>query len=159
MSSHASIYYGYGFEVNKVTPQNIMKFIEKHHEALCVRQREKEMFIALHDKDVGIFSYHDPNDFFEEWDYDCDVSGQLGFGAAVSNVISRETGVRVQYEQGQNERGSVPSVLLVETSPWNYNEKEKNLTAISLTELLLPYAKELGLNEEDINFLSIEYYG
>lgn len=159
MSSSTSMYYGYGFEVDQVTTKNIMDFIKNHQLTLCIYPRECEMFIALHDEDEGILSYDDPNEFFEDWDYSCNVSGQEGLGAVISNVISRETGVRVEFQKGQDDCGSVPTVLLLETSPWNYNEKEKNLTLDSLIELLLPYAKELGIDKDDIGFVSIEYYG
>ena len=158
MSSSTSMYYGYGFEVDKVTTQNIMDFI-KNHQLTLSYPREIEMLVALRDKDEGILSYDDPNEFFEDWAYSCNVSGQEGLGAVISNVISRETGVRVEFQKGQDDCGSVPTVLLIEAPPWIYNEKEKNLTMDSLTELLLPYVKELGMNKEDIGFVSVEYYG
>ena len=159
MSSSTSMYYGFGFEVDNIKTLDLVTFMTNHKRTLCESIREREMFDVLHNTEDGIFSYNFAQDFFEEWDYECDVSGQSGLGAIISNVISRETGVRVEYQMGQSDCGSVPSVLLVETSPWNYNEKEKNLTINSLTELLLPYVLELGLSKKDIDFLSIEYYG
>lgn len=158
MSSSTSIYYGYGFEVDEVTTQSIMDFM-KNHQLTLSYPREIEMFVALRDKDEGILSYDDPNEFFEDWAYSCNVSGQEGLGAVISNIISRETGIRIEFQKGQDDCGSVSTVLLLETSPWNYNEKEKNLTLDSLMKLLFPYAKELGIDKDDIGFVSIEYYG
>lgn len=159
MSSNTSIYYGWGFEVDGIKPLNIIAFMENHQIALCQSNREKEMLNAIHNTEDGIFAYNFANDFFEEWSCECDVSYQIGLGAVVSNIISRETGISVEFQMGQSDCCSVPSVLFTERMPWHLNEKEKDLTLESLTELLLPYVIELGLKETDIQALSIEYFG
>ena len=83
----------------------------------------------------------------------CDYSGHQGRGAVISSIIIRETGIRVEYQMGQSDCDSYPSVLFAEKMPWHLNEKERNLTVESLTDILLPYVEELGLSRKDIDSL------
>ena len=159
MSMRSSFVYGFGFEVYDVKPLALIGFIENHKETLIKSDLEREMVETINNTENGLFAYNIAEEYFEDWEYACDVTGQEGFGAVISNVISRETGIRIEYQMGQSDCGSYPSVLLAETYPWLYNEKERNLTVDSLTEILLPYAEELGLSKDDIDALEIEYYG
>jgi hypothetical protein len=152
-----SIIYGFGFNVDEISDERLIAFMIKHKDTFCKSDTENELFcevVNLTDLDIDVYGIED---FFEE--YACDVSGHEGKGSVISNVISRETGIRMEYQMAQSDCDGYPSVLLVEAYPWNYNEKERNLTIDSLTELLLPYAKELGLRERDIDGLEVEYYG
>ena len=157
MSMRSSFVYGFGFEVENILDRVLLDFMINHKNTFCKTDIENDLFcevVNFTDEDLDAYGLED---FFES--YQCDCTGQEGVGAVISNVISRETGIMVEYQMGQSECGSYPSVLLAETYPWNYNEKERNLTVESLTEILLPYAEELGLSKDDINALEIEYYG
>ena len=157
MSMRSSFVYGFGFEVENVLDRVLLDFMINHRNTFCKTEIENELFCeVVNFTDEDLYAYG-LEDFFES--YSCDCSGQEGCGAIISNIISRETGIRVQYEMGQSECCSYPSVLFTETYPWLCNEKEKNLTIESLTEILLPYAEELGLSKDDIDALEIEYYG
>ena len=128
--------------------------IKNHKVTFCKSDKEKELFEEMleYTKDE-----YDLEDFFDC--YSCKMTGMEGNGAVISNIISRETGIRIQYEMGQSDCCSYPSVLFAECMPWHLNEKERNLTVESLTEILLPYVEELGLSRKDIDALEIEYYG
>lgn len=154
MSMRSSFVYGYGFIVDEITDEKLIDFIKNHKDTFCKADYEKELFEEM-------LEYTEEEYYLENFfdDYYCDCSGQGGRGAVVSNIISRETGIRIEYQMGQSDCDSYPSILFTETYPWNYNEKERNLTVESLTEILLPYAEELGLSKKDIDVLEIEYYG
>lgn len=154
MSMRSSFVYGYGFVIDVIEDEKLIDFIKNHKDTFCKSDNEKELFEEMleYTKDE-----YDLEDFFEV--YECEMTGMEGSGAVISNVISRETGIRVEYQMGQADCDSYPSVLFTETYPWLLNEKERNLTVESLTEILLPYVEELGLSKKDIDALEIEYYG
>lgn len=157
MSMSTSIVYGFGFVMDGVTDKKLIDFIKNHKDIFCKSPTEKEMFneiLNMSEKEIDMYGL---DDYFEN--YSCNCSGQEGRGAVISNIISRETDISVQYEMGDEECYSYPSVLLAECMPWHLNEKEKSLTKESLTEILLPYVEELGLKKKDIECLKIEYYG
>ena len=159
MSMRTSMVYGYGFETHKITDEDFLVFLYNHKDAFCESDEEKLLFDNL----TNLDKYYDDlddnitDDYFES--YCCDSSGQQGRGAVISNIIYRETGIRVEYQMGDYDCYSYPSVLFPECMPWHLNEKEKNLTMNSLKEILLPYVTELGLNKENITSLQIEYFG
>ena len=155
MSMRTDIVYGYGFtSVDEIEDNKLIEFIKNHKDAFCKSEEELALF-----EDMLEFTKdeYDLEDFFEL--YGCDMTGLEGNGAVISNIISRETGIRFEYQCGDADCCSYPSILFSETYPWNFNEKEKNLTVESLTEILLPYVEELGLGKNSIDALEIEYYG
>ena len=72
--------------------------------------------------------------------------------------MSRETGIRFEYQQGQLDCGSEPSVLFAECCPWGYNEAERNLTENDLFKICKKYMDELEI-KMDPCYLKIEYFG
>ena len=150
MSMQSSIVYGFGFEIEEITDENLFNFIEKYKEILCKSEEERQLF-------DGVTIRSDLKNYLD--DYPCDCSGHEGFGAVVSNAISRETGIRIEYQMGQFDCYSFPTVLFSQSMPWGLNDKEKELTEESLTEILIPYAEELGLEERDVGYVEVEYYG
>lgn len=157
MSMSTSIVYGFGFIVDEITDDKLIDFIKNHKDTFCKSPTEIAMYNEILNIPENEIYMYGLTDYFE--DYSCNCSGQEGRGAVISNIISRETGIRVQYEMGQSECDSYPSVLLAEGMPWHLNEKEKNLTKESLTGILLSYVEELGLSRDNVEELKIEYYG
>ena len=158
MSMRSSFTYGMGFEVDKVSALAMVEFIKNHKEAFCQSEEEKQIFNDLEDTDNGIFSYNYMEDFFDNYDYTCDNFCGRGFGAVISNIMGRETGIRFEYQEGQDDCGSVPTVMLPETLPWCYNEIEKNLTEERFYEICDKYMQELGL-EGRADYMEVEYFG
>ena len=157
MSMSTSIVYGFGFVVDEITDEKLINFIKNHKDTFCKSPTEIATYDEILNMSENEIDIYGLTNYFEN--YSCDCSGQEGCGAVISNIISRETCIRVQYEMGQDNCFSYPSVLLAEGMPWHLNEKEKNLTKESLTEILLPYVEELGLSRNNIEELKIEYYG
>ena len=150
--------YGIGFEVNKVKTLAIVDFIKNHKEAFCQSETEEQIFNNLENTNNGIFAYNYMEEFFNDYGYACDCSGAEGFGAVISNIMSRETGVIFEYQQGQDDCGSVPTVMFSNYPVWCYNETEKNLTEDKFYEICDKYMQELGL-EGRAGCMEVEYFG
>jgi hypothetical protein len=153
-----SIIYGYGFELGTIKPLVLIDFIKNHKNTFCKSDEEIEMFENLTDTDNGIFAYTYAEDYFEDYMYSCDCSGQEGLGAVISNIMYRETEIRFEYQKGQSDCGSEPSILLTECCPWGYNEIERNLTKDDLYKICKMYMDELEITD-DPDYLNIEYFG
>lgn len=158
MSMRSSFVYGMGFEVDKVKASAMVDFIKKHKETFCQSETEKQIFNDLENTDNGIFAYNYMEEFFDDYSYACDCSCAEGFGAVISNIMSRETGIRFEYQQGQDDCGSVPTVMFSDAPVWCYNEAEKNLTEDKFYEICDKYMQELRL-EGRADYMEVEYYG
>lgn len=88
------------------------------------------------------------------------ISWQAGIGALVSNIMTEETGIRFKYQIsiGQDDC-DVPWILFSEALPWNFNQKEKELTAETLENIMTRYMTELDICPDKIGFQTVEYYG
>lgn len=82
-----------------------------------------------------------------------------GSGAVISNIMSRETGLRFNYERGNDDYENIPTIIFYEGMPWTFNNTEKDLTEISLFKIIEEYTRELGIENHLIGFQEIEYYG
>lgn len=158
MSMNTWIVYGNGFNINKVKPLTMIDFIKKHKKTFCQSETEKDIYKNLTDTDNGIFAYNYMDDFFTDYGYSCECSGHEGFGAVISNIMSRETGIRFEFQRGCDDCGSEPSVLFSDAPVWCYNETEKCLTEDKFMEVCDKYMQELEI-EGRADFLSLEYYG
>lgn len=154
MSMRTSIVYGYGFEIEYISDGKIIDFIKLHKKAFCKSDEEKKLYKKL-------LKFIEDVDYLEDFlgNYRCDNSGHEGAGAVISNIISRETGIRFEYQCGDVDCNSYQSILFSERMPWNLNKKEKKLTIESLTEILVPYVEEFGMVRANIESLEVEYYG
>lgn len=150
MSMNTSIVYGRGFNVDGVTDGTLKLFARNHLASLraCLSQEE----LGEIEEYLGC---DDEADFPE---VECGISCQRGTYAVISNVIREESGIQVQYEPGQEDCDSLPSILLAACLPWQYAEEEKLLTIQEYDDIISPYMVELGVsgNPDD---LSVEYYG
>ena len=156
MSMRYHFVYGFGFDmVDLIESSALLMFIKNHKATFCKSEEEEQLLSALPSNYDPAF---DLDDFFN--DYPCDGSGMTGIGSVVSNIISRETGIRVEYQCGTDSYGrSYPSVLFPESLPWRLNEAEKALTLDGLTKIFKQYMNELGLETYGPDFLEIEYFG
>ena len=157
MSMNTWIVYGNGFNIDEVKPLTIINFVKKHKETFCQSEIENEIFNNLFEIETNE-SYYEADDFFCEYGYSCECSGHEGFGAVVSNIMSRETGIRFEFQRGCDDCGSDPSVLFSDAPVWCYNETEKCLTEDKFMEICDRYMQELEI-EGRADFLSLEYYG
>ena len=155
MSMQTNVSCGYGFSIENVTEEVLAAFILKHRDVFSKTEKEKEACnfaeITADKKAVEdeLFFYLD--------DYEDDNSSYTGFGAAISNIMTRETGVGFTYKKIQREHYSEKYILFPKCLPWQLNDKEKKLTEDSLREIMSKYVIELNHETSNINCHSVEY--
>ena len=150
MSMSTSIIYGFGF-ICPEDKDSVLPFIRKHIHSLP----NAEIIQHVIGDDHAISE--------DEWEgyfcsYECKSSGREGVGAVVSNIMSKETGIRFSYCSSDDCCDTKPAVLLEETMPWNFNEAEKNLSQDELISICKKYMEELGVSD-DPEYLRQEYFG
>ena len=106
--------------------------------------------------------FDNEEDFFNEASLADDLyigdNGGEGIGALVADVMSEETGITFTFCPADGDTGSEDTIMLEKCMPWQFTEKEKNLTRGGLIKICKPYMEELGL-EGEAEFVSVEYYG
>ena len=142
---------GYGIIVPD--DEHIIEFIKAHKDTFCQSQEEKDLYEEMLVYTAGEY---DLEDFFEK--YGCANSGQPGPGAVISNIMSRETGLRFEYHRGMMDYENTERIIFTQGMPWHFNETEKNLTRDALDDIMNRYAAELGIGRE-ADYEEIEYYG
>ncbi len=157
---------GYGFSVEDLEAEKVLLFAFKHRDAIkglsesldkCLAFYDfyEEQFKNKSDKEILKILSSDKSEFMnilDETEDDC--SGMSGLGSIPASVISRETGIRVGYECGED--GEV--ILFYSCMPWELNDVEKELTQESLKELMFVYMSELGIPESSYHWYDIVYY-
>lgn len=169
MSMQSSFVYGFGFECTNIDTEHFMNFIKNHDQSTIdiIRKRIKDGAISQnhrtmlsdilqlcrnHKKDE---LYPDILELKETYD---DISEPLF--SAIAEIMEQETEIPFEFQQGQEDVHSPECILFVQAYPWNLSYKAKELTSDdALREIMKPYAKELGVNSQDIDYLEIEYYG
>lgn len=150
--------YGFGFNCTgfdrDCNKRKLIDFIKNHKEAFCKTDDEKELYKEMLDYTEKEKEY-DVEDFFEN--YECDSNGLEGVGAVIANIMSRETGIRFDYCQPDEDCDTLASVVFVKSYPWLLNETEKELTEEKLSNICQKYMDELGITDipDDLN---LEYY-
>lgn len=157
MSMRSSFVYGYGFKLYcNGDEEKIVEFIKAHKDTFCKSDSEKEIYSYLLKFSEKQNNQNDLEDYFAN--YECEYSGCQGIEAAISNIMQRETGIRFEYQCGDENCDNYPSIILREGYPWQYNEVEKSLTEKDLSHICKKYMDELGIYSEP-NYVNIEYYG
>lgn len=146
------IIYGFGIYLNQPISDEVWAaFITNHREAFETKNEvnlpEIEGFFDWW-RDFGKYL----NEYFRE--YSCECSGNTGIGAVLSNIMSRETGIRLGFYTGEG--NEFPSIMFVEDYPWRLNKIERELTEQVLSDIMIPYFKELGLTDTP-NYIRMEY--
>ena len=153
MSKSATIVYGYGFPAESILDKNLRQFILTHAETIRSNHEEyAEELIRF----AGTVFDETVEDAF--CDITCEESQQEGALAIVSNTMSEETGIGFEYQPGQEDCDSAPTILLTSALPWSYNELEKSLTMQEANQIMASYMSELGVPGEPGD-ISVEYYG
>ena len=146
----SSFVYGYGFHCD-CDDEKLIDFVKAHKEAFCKSKAE----IKLYEEMLKYTeSEYNLKDFFDG--YSCQSSGMQGNGAVISNIMSRETGIRFVYYQPDGNCNTYASILFEEGYPWHLNEAEKNLTKEKLHSICKQYMSELNIGDAP-NYLNLEY--
>lgn len=159
MSMKTSIVYGFGFHP-ECKLSKFVEFMINHKDSFCESLQEKELFEELmKETENGKKMPENASmitDIFEN--YSCRQSGNEGYLASISNVMTRETSVRFAYWQADDNCDTDAAILFTESMPWNLSYIEKTLTQDDLAYFCQKYAAELGISEEP-DFLEQKYYG
>lgn len=149
------IVYGYGFSLT-CGEKSIVEYIIKHKTSFCHTEEEIKIFRELTNKAVK--NEERLKELF--CDYSCEVSTRTGIGAAVSTVLGREKGIEFEYHDGKSNKSNgeqSPVILLPESMPWDFSERERNLTEELLSGIMVQCTKELGIQDPDIGLLEVRY--
>lgn len=171
MSMKTSIAYGYGFPLTSLTTEHFVSFINKHqHTMVKIKNSDKinETCKTAVDK-LSNFCYFSKAEEITNLEIDdiandfyaiTDLYGEMGMLSIIALIMSVETNIMFNYQPGDGECDSEPSIILPSGNPWQFNEKEKQLkSADDLDEIIKPYTRELHIPEEEIGELEVEYYG
>lgn len=152
MSMRSSFIYGYGFNCD-CDDDKLIDFIKGHKNTFCKSEVETKFYEEML---KCTENEYDLEDFFDN--YSCEASGMQGNGAVISNIMSRETGIRFIYCQPDGDCDTYASVVFEVCYPWNLNEVERDLSMEKLQNICKKYMNELGI-EEMPDYLDLEYYG
>ena len=142
---------GTGFYTDDIRKSRVKDFLTAHRDTFCRSEAEEDIMQAL---EAGA----DITGLFKGYSGDFGDTMEDGWGTAVSNVIFRETDIRVEYwydrNKGDEEKyRNRPCLMFAQGEVWWFNETEKALTRKSLRIILDSYARELGAEVEGCHFL------
>ena len=161
---------GFGFVLKDIDGRNVLKALANHERTIeRVTGETSSVFTDL-------YNYFKDNDRFEFFlvpiYFDTEKIkrlnrtgklaqyGQMGFYLnMLALVITAETGITVNASEGQSDINSSPAILMRKGMPWEYSATDLKTTPDELKRALAPYAKELGVPEDSIGEVEIEYYG
>lgn len=172
MSMSTSIVYGYGINLeNGIDKHFLIEFLTApdHKDTILRRCNKKEIDVlqaalkiqnTCNNPDLAELMETYEETFFEALEAVQDsITGIEGTYAIVANIMAEETDIRFEYQGGDDNCGSHPAILFSAAYPWRFNKIERELTEEKLDQIYTTYAIELGISLEEIDYLSIEYYG
>lgn len=157
MSSMEYVCYGYGFSLENATNFELIKeiLINNYKEGLTDDECSPV---------VNKIQQFKPDNMWELIDL---IESQL-----MSDTVSSTIANWMNYHEEYNPKhirfegygadadcGTEETVMFSVAYPWNYKEEEKYLTQDELNQILSLFAKELGINEEEIDYQELHYYG
>lgn len=155
MSMYSTMVYGYGFEINTVTNEQIYKFMKNHKDTIKMIG-DDELLNFINKPDITPDDIANMDDTFI--DFENEYYGEDGLYSIISNIMSIETNINFGYFKGTDGCIGEMSICLQDAQPWQYNKTEKELTQEKLDDILTKYKTELGL-DVPIEHLCIEYFG
>ena len=175
MSNISSFDYGYGVYVSNVEYFDMLKYLHSHQEtmdAVCGKSihgvavlhekyknaphKFREYISEAHADMHMLFNEIKGSEYESAYNYDYDDAFNI-LMEIVTSVLSAETGMGLYYSRGQSDIGSRPAIILKCLLPWQFTEVEKHLTREDFDRLFGKHIGELGLPEEDIEEIGIEY--
>lgn len=146
MSMSTDCYYGFGFGADFIDEDKVIELCKNHKKTL---------------EDLG----EDPlleeieKDDFSFFDYQVDAENGFSNSSAVNilvNIMSAETNIHFFAEE--DDGGSI-YVIFEAQEPWLYTVEEKDLDSDKLLEIYQKYAKELGFEYPELEYIKVEKFG
>jgi hypothetical protein len=146
MSTSTDCYYGFGFGADFIDEDKVIELCKNHKKTL---------------EDLG----EDPlleeieKDDFSFFDYQVDACNGFSNSSAVNilaNIMSAETNIHFFAEE--DDGGSI-YVIFEAQEPWHYTVAERDLDGNKLLEIYQKYAKELGFEYPELEYIKVEKFG
>ncbi len=147
MSMSTDCYYGFGFGADLIDEDKIIELCKNHKDTLNDLGEESLIEEIENDKDFSFSEY----EVDAENGYSCSSAANI-----LANIMSKETSIHFYVEE--NEDGDV-FIIFEAQEPWYYNDEERDLTREKLLEIYQKYAKELGFEYKELDYIKVEKFG
>ena len=135
MSMQTNCVYGIGFNTDNITDDAILRFVRKH-----TNEHDRKVINSIEDI----------------MDVECNLTGNEGPCAAISNIMQAETNIQFQFECGQED--CPPAIIFAPAYPWEISKEECALSRVQLKTIIQGYMDELGLWDYEPEDIRIEYF-
>lgn len=153
MSMSYGAVYGYGLntkQLEAINQETLALFIKRHS------SKFNKVWEDCEDKPLEEASLKEIIDFFYDYESDTGTYSQMAMIELIADVMTKETGVRFGFFSFEEDM----VLLFTEAMPWRLNEKEKALNSVEdLQKVFQPYLCDLGLPEEKIDAVELEWWG
>ena len=162
---------GKGFYTGKVDDRNLLKFVYENRKYIpeklmidfpvIIKRMKTDPFFTLnieYDEDTM------PVEMKESFKNLMNISSFSNLRDALlyiaAEIMHVENNIWFQYMPGMDGCiGEEGAIFLANGAPWSFNPKERSISESDFLALCKKYAEKLGVPEEDIGDIEIEYFG
>ena len=176
MGMRSSFVNGFGFCTRNITDEKILKFIRNHIDTIksynSIHNEAINIIKNIRDDDIEALkniseSFFNATEFEDEYEYICDALYKISEYDVccdrcldvIAGIIGSELGINLSYQMAEDDCIGEPCILLEQAMPWQFNDTERNMTQDDLRNAFQKYIIELGIEDEDSDYLEVEYYG
>lgn len=145
--------YGYGLDneqLRMIPKKNLVAFLRNHFDEL----KERESFQQGTDLKADLDELTD-NEVLERFSsyYSSYSSGIIG---AIRDIMQAKMKISLHYADGEDGQG----IYMPQMMPWDMNENDLKIrSAEDLQTLFQPFLDELGISDETVGDIDIEWWG
>lgn len=145
--------YGYGLDneqLRMIPKKNLVAFLRNHFDEL----KERESFQQGTDLKADLDELTD-NEVLERFSsyYSSYSSGIIG---AIRDIMQAKMKISLHYADGEDGQG----IYMPQMMPWGMNENDLKIrSAEDLQTLFQPFLDELGISDETVGDIDIEWWG
>lgn len=143
--------YGYGFEC-ECKEKNFIEFIKAHKNRFCKTDDERELYQRIE----NISDKRNIKDLFDN--YYCEQSYCKGAYAAISNIMTRETGYEFSYKYACEECNTPATIVIDFSDLYDLTYKRKKELETKVYDICKRYMAELGITGKP-DYLTLKYFG
>lgn len=145
--------YGYGLDneqLRMIPKKNLVAFLRNHFDEL----KERESFQQGTDLKADLDELTD-NEVLERFSsyYSSYSSGIIG---AIRDIMQAKMKISLHYADGEDGQG----IYMPQMMPWGMNENDLKIRSTEdLQTLFQPFLDELGISDETVGDIDIEWWG
>lgn len=145
--------YGYGLDneqLRMIPKKNLVAFLRNHFDEL----KERERFQQGTDLKADLDELTD-NEVLERFSsyYSSYSSGIIG---AIRDIMQAKMKISLHYADGEDGQG----IYMPQMMPWGMNENDLKIRSTEdLQTLFQPFLDELGISDETVGAIDIEWWG